>query len=241
MNLKPSHWLVVATAVAGSAVACGCYLLWQPAALRAEAGDSLHDRSPMPGRRTALGADPSRHIADSRRQTTEIRRAAAAAIKTRDAEPRKIVGSPLQSGTAPLSEAQWFARAARVGQEANHELSRLAGLLDLDSAQQDQLFAVLARQSNSWLPGMQPNRGTLGGTATPLESEFPSEADEVMAYLNADQQQTLIQEEMDRQAWWEEVLPQLLPPQLQDTTAPTATDSAPDTKPFEGNEVLLEE
>lgn len=240
MNLKPSHWFVVATAVAGSAVACGCYLLRQPAALRAEAGNSLHDRSPIVGRRTTAGSDASRHIADSRRQTSQNRRAAAT-TNSRDAEPRKIVGSPPQGGTATMSEAQWFARAAKVGQEANHELSRLAGLLDLDSAQQDQLFAVLARQSNSWLPGMQPNRNALGGTATPLESEFPTEADEVMAYLNADQQQTLIQAEMDRQAWWEEVLPQLLPPQLQDATTPTATDSAPDTKPFDGNEVLLEE
>jgi hypothetical protein len=66
-----------------------------------------------------------------------------------------------------------------------------------------------------------------------------------MAYLNPDQQQTLIEDEMDRQAWWEELLPQLLPPQLQDGTnleVPSdAVDPAPDTKPFEGGEMLLEE
>ena len=71
---------------------------------------------------------------------------------------------------------------------------------------------------------------------------------DLTAYLNADQQQTLVEAEMDRQAWWAEVLPQLLPPTISDgTTAVTSdagnttSDPAPETKEFDGGDVLLEE
>jgi hypothetical protein len=140
-----------------------------------------------------------------------------------------------------VSEAQWLAHAAKVERDANHELSRLVELLDLDSTQQEQVFALLARRSSSWMPGMQTSQDPLVGAVDTVDGDASSEADDVMAYLNIDQQQTLIEEEMDRQAWWEEVLPQLLPPQLQDGTADGETDTAPDTKPFEGDAMLLEE
>lgn len=145
-----------------------------------------------------------------------------------------------------MPEAQWLAHAAKVEQEANHEVNRLASLLDLNSAQQDQLFAMLARRSTSWLPGMTTNQGSLGSVTTATEATVASADDELVAYLNADQQQTLIQEEMDRQAWWEEMLPQLLPPQLDGTTGtetltPSTGSDAPETKPYEGGEMLLED
>jgi len=47
------------------------------------------------------------------------------------------------------------ARAARVEQEANHELRRLVTLLNLDETQQDQVFQTLARNSPYWTAEMQ--------------------------------------------------------------------------------------
>ena len=145
-----------------------------------------------------------------------------------------------------LSESQWRADAAKVELEANHELNRLVGLLELDSAQQDKVFAALARHSSHWSPGMQ-TAGNLraGGPGTASESAAP-ELPNVSDFLSADQQQTLIQEEMERQAWWEEVLPQLLPPTLQsdpiEPTVPTVdANPPPETKAFEGDGMLLEE
>ena len=181
--------------------------------------------------------------AEQRNRPAAASRRAEASATQREMEPRKIVGTPPRGGVGVVSEAQWLARAAKVETEANHELSRMTQLLDLDSTQQDQLFATLARRSSSWLPGMQPSRDSLGGGEAAVAGDVSSEADDVMAYLNPDQQQTLIEDEMDRQAWWEEVLPQLLPPQLQDgtTTSDGTADPAPDTKPFEGGEMLLEE
>lgn len=113
-------------------------------------------------------------------------------------------------------------------------MRRLAQALDLTPAQQAGIFGVVARNSELWLPGMQVGGGATTGKIDQGEGAL-SEADQVMAYLDADQQQTLIQEEMDRQAWWEEVLPQLLPPDL-----PVATEPAEEIKPFDGAETLME-
>lgn len=193
-----------------------------------------------------------------------------------------------------MAEAQWREHAARVEMEANHELNRLATLLDLDPVQQDKVFAAVARQSPYWLPGMQaggPVRSTDGTshaseknlqsttanrqtaavdrmpvakvpTANPVDhptsavsvvtpgsssvtdpqTASSEAAPDVTAYLDADQQQTLIEEEMDRQAWWAEVLPQLLPPNFGEAAAAAAVEAAaPETKTFDGGEVLLEE
>jgi hypothetical protein len=162
-------------------------------------------------------------------------------------QPRKVFGAPPRGGQGVMAESQWLARAAKVEQEANHELRRLVEMLDLDAVQQDQLFGMLARRSSAWMPGMQTSQDLPAGEVGATNGGGLSEADEIMAYLNPDQQQTLLQEEMDRQAWWAEVLPQLLPPQLQEgttgdagTSTPAVTDPAPDVKPFEGGELLEE-
>ncbi len=246
--MKPSHWFVLATAVAGGAVACGLYVMRQQAPPEV-AGGSAVSSGPASAHRTSLAApDRVTGIAAQRKQAAK-RRTGESAAAARAAEPRRIFGSPPQGDQAVVSEAQWLAHAAKVAQEANHELSRLATLLDLNDTQQDQVFGVLARRSSFWIPGMQTSRDALVDGAKTAGAAGLSEADEVMAYLNLDQQQTIIEEEMDRQAWWEEVLPQLLPPDFQVTTdsggstatTPAASEPAPDTKAFDGADVLLEE
>jgi hypothetical protein len=243
--MKPSHWLVLASAVAGSAVACALYVLRHSESPRTAGAAPSQGRSPLVASGSSVAPDGFADKAGQRERPAAANRRAQASAPHHEAEPRKIVGTPPRSGLGVVSEAQWLDRAAKVETEANHELSRMTQLLDLDSSQQDQLFAMFARRSSSWLPGMQPSRDSLGGGEAAVAGDISSEADDVMAYLNPDQQQTLIEDEMDRQAWWEEVLPQLLPPQLQDGTnleVPSGdVDPAPDTKPFEGGEMLLEE
>jgi hypothetical protein len=65
----------------------------------------------------------------------------------------------------------------------------------------------------------------------------------VADFLTADQEQVLVEDEMDRHAWWQEILPQLLPPDVapsvsagtdEPTTPPLA---AP--KSFDGETTLL--
>ena len=177
------------------------------------------------------------------------------------------------AASQPLTTEELTARAAKVEQEANHDLRRLVKLLDLNEAQQDQVFQTLAQHSPSWTPGMQAaaSAATAGKrsksldvvpglysavpipeTKVPATSPAPTTTvadnatakrsdplDEVMALLNPDQQNTLLQEEMDRTAWWAEVLEQITPaddvPGIDGTTPATG---AGETKAYEGSDVL---
>ena len=80
------------------------------------------------------------------------------------------------------------------------------------------------------LPDAGPGVSTGDAPATSL-------TDEVLVVLDYDQQQALIQEELNRRAWWEEVLPQLLPPDFPAAGPPDDGDS----KVYEGPAGLLEE
>jgi hypothetical protein len=61
---------------------------------------------------------------------------------------------------------------------------------------------------------------------------------EIMALLDPGQQDALLKEEMDRAAWWAEILPQITPPDdipaLDGSTPPAPGDS----KAYEGSDVL---
>lgn len=231
--MQPNRWL--ALAFVGSALACGVLVSRYTAApMAATAADVTSQSGAMP---THAG---HRKGQASHREEPALGLKNPATASTPDW--KVVTGAPASAGNRVLSEAQWRAHAAVVEMEANHELKRLAELLDLDSYQQDKVFSALAQRSHSWLPGMQT-----GGSNPPVATAGVAAAADVTACLNADQQQTLLQEEMDRQAWWEEILPQLLPPSLSnagvvtaDAGSSPASDTTtltppPQTKSFEGD------
>ena len=160
-----------------------------------------------------------------------------------------------RGGVGPADQAaetaEWTAQAARVELEATHELERLVDLLDLTGPQQDHIFDYLARRSSSWLPGMRTGGGeasTGGDGVSPFQSSLSPTGEEsggssVADFLTADQEQVLVEDEMDRQAWWQEILPQLLPPEV---AAPVSAGTDEPTTPplaapksFEGETTLL--
>lgn len=159
----------------------------------------------------------------------------------------------IQAGQAAeaAETAEWTAQAARVELEATHELERLVALLDLTGPQQDHVFDYLARRSSSWLPGMRTGVGeasTGGDGGSPFQPSRSATGEESVAssvadFLTADQEQVLVEDEMDRQAWWQEILPQLLPPEV---AAPVSAGTDEPTTPplaapksFEGETTLL--
>lgn len=159
----------------------------------------------------------------------------------------------IQAGqtTESAETAEWTAQAARVELEATHELERLVALLDLTGPQQDHVFDYLARRSSSWLPGMRTGGGeasTGGDGGSPFQPSRSATGEESVAssvadFLTADQEQVLVEDEMDRQAWWQEILPQLLPPEV---AAPVSAGTDEPTTPplvapksFEGETTLL--
>ena len=145
---------------------------------------------------------------------------------------------PRAQGPAGLGETELQRRAARVEQEANHDLAQLVGLLGLDEAQQDRIFETLVRHSPQWLPAMQPvgaagASGSLspGSGSVALGAEAPavggSLLDAIAADLTPDQQVELANEELDRQEWWESIIAQLLP----DSAMPAVEGAGPAVEP----------
>jgi hypothetical protein len=145
-------------------------------------------------------------------------------------------------------ESVWFANAERVEREANHELETLRESLELSPYQEQRIFGILARRSSSWMPGMDTGASHASDTAIDEgDPAGPAESvtDEILPVLDEGQQQALIDEELDRRVWWEEILPQLLPPEFPAATVAddpaAALPGAGDTKVYEGPTEMLEE
>jgi hypothetical protein len=202
------NWFALAFAITGCAVACAIQIFRHQEPTPSSPGavtkikTSAGVQSRLTQARTSNFSATQRTRSEARRQNPAGDLASTATMKI-----LKVGGAPLPGMSPVISESQWRAQASQVEMEASRELDRLVGLLDLDSGQQDQVFSALAQQSRSWLPGMLTGRNE--SPTTP-----PATSSDVTAYLTADQQQILIQEEMDRQAWWADVIPQLLPPAL---------------------------
>jgi hypothetical protein len=90
-------------------------------------------------------------------------------------------------------------RAAKVEQEANHELRRLIPLLDLKPEQEDRVFQAVARSSPSFVPGMM-----IGGTAAATATSTAEQT--VAAELTDAQVAAYLQDSDERKAWWSEYL-----------------------------------
>lgn len=266
--MKPGHWLIFGSAILGCTAALGIYI--------AAKGSSPADRaSQTASPRLQPAPVAKRQLSISKTNSSCGGNVSAATASGNLHDPSQSAPEFRIHGKPPAGrvsdERAWFASAEKIGRHANRELAKLRETLELSPNQQQRIFDALARNSPSWQPGMLTGGAygvgvvSDGGKTTSPSSSEPaaqladnangSEAapalamnEEVMAVLDADQQQALIDEEANRRAWWEEILPQLLPPEL-----PTAAASPPiddpaaslpgygDTKTYQGPTELLEE
>lgn len=267
--MKPTRLLVMSAALVGCSVACGMYVLGKHRShsvaehptSRAKLADSKGSRDPAAAASAGQGMAKNRPARVDSGGGTALSRECHAPART-------VAGSDPAPRGPVLPEAQWRANAEQVEREANHELRRLSALLDLDPVQQDKVFSSLVQNSPYYLPGMRngglaktsdpgassapktgssdtgtaPEHGALAAKASDGNSPSPEVSSALHSYLNADQQELLAQEEADREEWWSEVLPQLLPPSVggEETATPASGDPA-DTKEYTGDEILIEE
>lgn len=261
--MKPGHWLALGSATAGCTAALAIYLAAKgstPAGHPPQAGVPRPQAAPAVKRQfTPTSAKP----ASSR--AVQISAADAPRRESGESAPGfQIHGKPPAGRVA--NEREWFANAEKIERQANRELARLRETLELTPNQQQRIFDVLARNSPSWMPGMLTGGshgvGLIGDVAQPstVSGETASESiastdggellaaslvEEIMPILDEEQQQAMIDDEIDRRAWWEEILPQLLPPEF--PVAAGADDPAAslpgngDTKAYQGPTELLEE
>jgi len=276
--MSPSR-LISSVSLLAAASAAGYWLLSPPREISSEPGTTGRPQPPEAARKAGRPtggstvnaavrpADlPAAHGSSAAGQmarpaTVPSPQGAAHAAEARSGSRR----TPQTSAPPHLSREELTARAARVEQEANHELRRLVTLLDLSPDQQDQIFQTLASRSPYWVPGMatttapdpsasgrnqdpEATPGTRGttqptadassqpATSLPATNSSPEESDplaSILPYLTPEQQEALITDEMDRAAWWEEMIPVLLP----DEALPPVT-STPDIKEFSGPDTL---
>ena len=174
-----------------------------------------------------------------------------------------VIPAPSEEATQAGEETELAQRAAKVETDANHELQRLIPLLNLSAAQQDAVFRALAANNVLWSPAMQVPSATEAGRQSGVSRETAGATDAVagdttgaiMPYLDDEQQTVLLNDYLDREEWWGDVLPRLLAdteaPGLtgeaaasaDPTTAPATTtpvESAPAVKAYEGEEILLD-
>jgi len=87
--------------------------------------------------------------------------------------------------------------------------------------------------------GSTPSASTGDSTTSPAPAESDA-LSSILPFLTPEQQEALLADEMDKSAWWEEIIPQLLPdeslPTIEGST-PTTPDS-PETKEFSGPDTL---
>ena len=144
--------------------------------------------------------------------------------------PLRLANASMARNAPPITEMELRLRAAAVEQEANHDLKHLMGLLDLTETQQDRIFDSLVRHAPGWHPAMKtvgvavpvetsakttdPFASTPGAEVIPAETASTNRSgllDAIAKELTPDQEMELATAEIERQEWWEEIIPQLLP------------------------------
>lgn len=265
----------LAVILAGSAL-WGGYVLWSQPAGQETPG--LISKAPLKAKTPKVNPEPpatSLHSAPGT-DLSQGKRSAEVMTDVRTQDPAKHPASAAAFQPAmafvpsagPISEAELQLRAARVEQEANHDLKHLVGLLDLNESQQDRIFDALVRRAPDWHPAMlpigiaapAPGDAKPPGSGSPVESAqgqsaattpstpAPTLLDDIAGELTPEQQQQLANAELDRVEWWEAIIPQLLPddqtPVLDTSTgsgtAAAAAPPPPDEIKEGGEEVILD-
>lgn len=113
-------------------------------------------------------------------------------------------------------------KVAVVEQKARIRLERMTEEFSLTQDQRRKMFPLLARSTPGFDPVMQ-----VGGSASQADQSPTSADEEVYALLDPEQQEQYEDEEIDRQAWWQDVFSRL-EQELLDSTGGSEITPAPE-------------
>ena len=271
--MKSGHWLALGSAIAACTAALGFYLVakgptpetpgsktagkprWQPTssgkrqvlsteaparaqtAARSAADPSDNPSSPTPAFRihgkppTDVIADEREWFAHAERVERQANHELATLRETLDLDPTQ---QQRVFNILARNSPSWMPGMATGG-------SHGVGIVADQSRPANQIRHELPQTA-------RPAAGSVEqrpATAVDPPSSPGSVTEEILPILDSDQQQALLAAELERRAWWEEVLPQLLPPEFPaaaGSEAPSALlPGGGDTKAYEGPTELLEE
>ena len=138
---------------------------------------------------------------------------------TRGAQPRlpkveelevTIDDGPATQGMTPAQRQDVAKRLPWVRKNALSRLSRMTDRLDLTPAQRQKVFPQLLRSTSGYHPAMiisYPAQVTAPAESLAESEKTPDEA--IHDSLDPEQQDDFIQQKLDDQAWWEEIVAQL--------------------------------
>lgn len=92
----------------------------------------------------------------------------------------------------------------RTEREARTKLDSLSRKYDLSSNQRREIFPYILAHHDSAHPAM-----TVAGNALPAINPGTTLEDNISPFLNSEQQDTLVEETLDSEAWWQDVVGQL--------------------------------
>lgn len=128
----------------------------------------------------------------------------ASAVRNSQAATPHVTAPPELLAT--LSESarnDWRERVAAVESQANDRLDKLSEQLDLSLSQRGKLFSAVVRSTPGYDPAMVitgvPDRGVTDLTP----------AEEIHALLDAEQRESVENEEVNRQLWWQDIIDKL--------------------------------
>ena len=145
----------------------------------------------------------ARHSSNNPAAFSHDSRSARARLKSERRRSRDYLDvSVPEESLATLSletQTELRQRAAKVQGQARRKLERMTGEFELTAVQRRKMFPVLARSTPGYDPAMQIAGAFLDSApVTPVDEEMHD-------LLDSGQQDQLIDKEVDRQLWWQDV------------------------------------
>ena len=135
-----------------------------------------------------------------------------------------IDDGPATRGMTPTQRQEVAKRLPWVKKNALLRLDRMTDRLDLTPSQRQKVFPQLLRSTNGYHPAMIINYPPQVATPTESIAESEQTPDEIIHdSLEPEQQDDFIQQKLDDQAWWEEIVAQL----EEDFDASVPTEESP--------------
>ena len=128
---------------------------------------------------------------------------ATAGRNSQAANPHVTVPAELLATLSEGARKDWQERVAAVESQANDRLDKLSEQLDLSLSQRGKLFSAVVRSTPGYDPAMVitgvPDRGVTDLTP----------AEEIHALLDEEQRESIENEEVNRQLWWQDIIDKL--------------------------------
>jgi hypothetical protein len=160
-------------------------------------------RQEQRGKASATGSSRSPHHSFRGNESYRPTRSQPNEVTAREAQDIQIADSRT-SHLSPAQRAQVEAVVGRIENDSRQTLAELSEEYALTRDQRRAIYPLVAAHHESAHPSLR-----IGGHTLPTIAHNTSLEESISSYLNADQHGQLVENEMARHRWWEDVLGQI--------------------------------